>query len=337
MASENLSDKNAVFRKLKAKSENKMCFDCNAKNPTWASVTYGIFLCIDCSAVHRSLGVHISFVRSTNLDSWTPEQLKMMTFGGNNRAQVFFKQHGWTAGEKSEAKYTSRAAELYKQLLLKEVAKSSKEEIGLPASPVGPQSVQAEDGFFDFKVQETPKESFPKKIETHDVPASQGTRAPHSVVASSVKKPLGGKKTGKVGGLGARKLSSKPNESLYDQKPEEAPAKVSTSKGSTPPVGPSFPSRFEYVDNIQTTDKGTGGNQVVSHVTLPTSSSFFSDYGMDNGFQKKTSSSSKVQIQETDEARKKFSNAKSNIKISLPLRILPEKLGKCLVPLHHHL
>lgn len=43
--------------------------------PRWASWNLGIFLCIRCAGIHRNLGVHISKVRSVNLDTWTPEQV----------------------------------------------------------------------------------------------------------------------------------------------------------------------------------------------------------------------------------------------------------------------
>ncbi|KAL5862926.1 hypothetical protein ACOSQ3_000440 [Xanthoceras sorbifolium] len=80
---------------------------------------------------------------------------------------------------------------------------------------------------------------------------------------------------------------------LYDQKPEEPVVPVVSATSNTPSVGLSFTSRFEYVENVQSTEMSSGGPQVLSHVAAPKPSSFFADYGMDNGFQKK--SSSKVQ------------------------------------------
>jgi hypothetical protein len=36
-------------------------------------------MCIRCAGIHRNLGVHISKVKSVNLDSWTPHQVAVRT------------------------------------------------------------------------------------------------------------------------------------------------------------------------------------------------------------------------------------------------------------------
>uniref|UniRef100_A0A3Q0S9A0 Arf-GAP with coiled-coil, ANK repeat and PH domain-containing protein n=1 Tax=Amphilophus citrinellus TaxID=61819 RepID=A0A3Q0S9A0_AMPCI len=62
---------------------NELCSDCGQTAPCWASINLGVLLCIECSGIHRSLGVHFSKVRSLTLDSWEPELLKLMCELGN--------------------------------------------------------------------------------------------------------------------------------------------------------------------------------------------------------------------------------------------------------------
>uniref|UniRef100_A0A2K6RRT8 Small ArfGAP 1 n=1 Tax=Rhinopithecus roxellana TaxID=61622 RepID=A0A2K6RRT8_RHIRO len=80
-----------ILSKLLREEDNKYCADCEAKGPRWASWNIGVFICIRCAGIHRNLGVHISRVKSVNLDQWTAEQIQCMQDMGNTKARLLYE------------------------------------------------------------------------------------------------------------------------------------------------------------------------------------------------------------------------------------------------------
>ena len=90
-----------ILSQMLKEEDNKYCVDCDTKSkilllsnnhiffsgPRWASWNIGVFICIRCAGFHRNLGVHISKVKSVNLDSWTAEQIAVEK--GKNFFKVF--------------------------------------------------------------------------------------------------------------------------------------------------------------------------------------------------------------------------------------------------------
>lgn len=83
-----------ILKTLAKHSSNKNCSDCKtATNPRWASWNIGVFICIRCSGIHRSMGTHISKVKSIDLDSWTDEQVQSMVNWGNAKANLYWEHN----------------------------------------------------------------------------------------------------------------------------------------------------------------------------------------------------------------------------------------------------
>ncbi|PIA15795.1 ArfGap-domain-containing protein [Coemansia reversa NRRL 1564] len=71
------------MKKMRHPVGNGQCVDCGQASPEWAAINLGALMCIECSGIHRSLGVHVSKVRSVKLDNWEPELMQVMQRLGN--------------------------------------------------------------------------------------------------------------------------------------------------------------------------------------------------------------------------------------------------------------
>lgn len=157
---------------------NDLCVDCEAPNPTWASLNLGALICIECSGIHRNLGTHLSRVRSLDLDDWPSELTKVLSAIGNHMANSVWERctqgrqkptpeatreqreswirakyelklfvaplptQGESPGEVTSAQLLSAVTERDLPRILQLLAHSTKEQLNAPlaGSPLQPQS-----------------------------------------------------------------------------------------------------------------------------------------------------------------------------------------------------
>ncbi|CAO3695557.1 unnamed protein product [Rhizopus stolonifer] len=82
-----------TLKKIRFVPGNDTCADCKANNPEWACTNLGVIVCIECSGIHRSLGVHVSKVRSVVLDKWESESIEVMLQLGNTIGNSIYEEN----------------------------------------------------------------------------------------------------------------------------------------------------------------------------------------------------------------------------------------------------
>ena len=105
------------LEELYTQESNSYCFDCDNKPAHWASISNGIFLCLDCSGEHRGFGINVSYIRSVTMDQWTQEQVNMMKAGGNQRLKEFLITYNMPEDIDKKKIYCSKLMHFYRKQL----------------------------------------------------------------------------------------------------------------------------------------------------------------------------------------------------------------------------
>lgn len=171
---------------------SRCCMDCGAARPEWASISFAVLLCIECSGHHRRMGTHISRVRSCRMDAWTEPQLGVFEYGGNARMAEFFAANGLSSAGPQQ-RYQTPAAEWYREAFIRcKVAGSvvPAPPAGVLAGPCGvvAEAVQpacctpaaAEADLLNFDICEVPREAGPPHSSANADLLDFGTGAPRS-------------------------------------------------------------------------------------------------------------------------------------------------------------
>ena len=102
--------------------ENKICNDCQKKNPRWCSINNAVFLCPSCTRKHRKFNKNISTIKSIEGDLWTKEEIKKLYIGGNDRFNKLMTSYNIPLTlENAKYKYHTKIAEYYRNLLNEEI------------------------------------------------------------------------------------------------------------------------------------------------------------------------------------------------------------------------
>jgi hypothetical protein len=88
----------AVIEFRRAPENNNQCAECEAKDPLWVSLTFGVFLCDECAQIHKNMGAWNQLKSIHKTSKWSPEEINALKAMGNAKAKEKYVKNMSSAG-----------------------------------------------------------------------------------------------------------------------------------------------------------------------------------------------------------------------------------------------